>query len=179
VKPEAVVRRCDTGDFEDVLGVINDGAVAYKGEIPADCWKDPYMPATELADELAAGVVFWGCEEQGVLSAVMGLQDVQDVTLIRHAYTRTTRQHQGLGSQLLAHLTGLTDRPVLIGTWKAATWAVAFYERHGFCRVSERETRELLARYWNVPERQVQESVVLVDARWRARRHAVPAAEVT
>jgi GNAT superfamily N-acetyltransferase len=172
------VRRCDAGDFDEVLEVINDGATAYRGKIPADRWNEPYMPAAELQEELAAGVVFWGCEEDGALSAVMGLQDVGDVTLIRHAYTRTTRQHQGLGSQLLGHLTALTDRPVLIGTWKAATWAVAFYERHGFRRVTQDETRRLLARYWTVPERQVEESVVLVDARWRARQHDVPAEEI-
>ena len=124
------------------------------------------MPAAELEDELAAGVVFWGCEQDGALAAVMGSQDVRDVTLIRHAYTRTTRQHRGLGTRLLAHLTGLTERPILIGTWKAATWAIAFYERHGFRRVTDAETRELLARYWTVPERQVEASVVLVDARY-------------
>jgi GNAT superfamily N-acetyltransferase len=174
-----VIRRCGPGDVDEILDVINDGATAYRGEIPADCWREPYMPAGELDAELAAGVVFWGCEEQGVLSAVMGLQEVQDVTLVRHAYTRTTRQHQGLGGQLLAHLVRLTDRPVLIGTWKAATWAIAFYERHGFRRVSDEETRALLARYWTVPERQVQQSVVLVDARWPARRRAGSAREVS
>jgi GNAT superfamily N-acetyltransferase len=128
------------------------------------------MPADELERELAAGVVFWGCEDGGALAAVMGLQDVRDVTLIRHAYTRTASQRRGLGAALLAQLTGLTERPVLIGTWKAATWAIAFYERHGFRRVGEDETRELLAHYWTVPERQVEASVVLVDARWRGRR---------
>lgn len=167
-----MIRRCGPGDVEEILAIINDGAAAYRGKIPADCWKEPYMPASELEDELAAGVVFWGCEEQGAVSAVMGLQDVRDVTLIRHAYTRTAHQHRGLGSQLLAHLTGLTDRPILIGTWLAATWAIAFYERHGFRCVSEEETRQLLARYWTVPERQVAESVVLVDARWRAHQRA-------
>jgi GNAT superfamily N-acetyltransferase len=170
VKREAVVRRCDAADFVALLGVINDGAAAYKGRIPADCWHEPYMPAEELEHELAAGVVFWAATEERTLNAVMGLQDVGDVTLIRHAYTRTACQHRGLGTRLLTHLTGLTDRPILIGTWKAATWAIRFYERHGFRCVSDVETRELLARYWTVPERQVQESVVLVDARWHARR---------
>jgi GNAT superfamily N-acetyltransferase len=170
VKRDTGLRRCGPEDGGEILAVINDGAAAYRGHIPADRWHEPYMPAHELERELAAGVVFWGCEEDGQLSAVMGLQEVRDVTLIRHAYTRATRQHQGLGTRLLAHLMGLTRRPVLIGTWKAATWAIAFYERHGFQCVSEAETRELLARYWTVPERQVEESVVLVDARWRGRR---------
>ena len=163
------IRRCSPDDAGAILAVINDGAAAYKGKIPADCWKEPYMPAEELEQELAAGVIFWGSEDGEALAAVMGLQDVGDVTLIRHAYTRTAHQHRGLGAALLRHLTGLTGRPVLIGTWKAATWAIGFYERRGFQRVSDAETRKLLARYWTVPERQVQESVVLVDARWRAR----------
>lgn len=124
------------------------------------------MPAAELEEELAAGVVFWACEERGELVAVMGLQDVRDVTLIRHAYTRTTYQHRGLGSALLEHLRGQTSRPILIGTWKAATWAIRFYQRHGFHLVTEAEKRTLLQRYWTVPERQIQESVVLADARW-------------
>jgi GNAT superfamily N-acetyltransferase len=149
-----------------VLAVINDGAAAYEGKIPADCWHEPYMPAAELEEELAAAVVFWGCEDGGELVAVMGLQDVADVTLIRHAYTRTSHQGRGLGSALLEHLRGKTSRPILIGTWKAATWAIRFYERHGFRLVSEAEKRALLQRYWTVPERQIQESVVLADARW-------------
>lgn len=155
-----------------MLGVINDGAAAYRGKIPADRWHEPYMPAGELEDELAAGVAFWAYEEDGAPVAVMGLQDVGDVTLVRHAYTRTDRQGRGLGSALLKHLLGQTGRPVLIGTWKAAAWAIRFYERHGFRRVTDAETRELLARYWVVPERQAEESVVLVDARWRARQDA-------
>jgi GNAT superfamily N-acetyltransferase len=146
--------------------IINDGASAYRGKIPADCWKEPYMPAAELEEEMAAGVVFWGCEEAGKLMAVMGLQDAADVTLIRHAYTRTSHQGCGLGSALLRHLRAQTTRPVLIGTWKAATWAIRFYEGHGFRLVSEAEKRSLLQRYWTVPERQIQESVVLADARW-------------
>jgi GNAT superfamily N-acetyltransferase len=169
-----VIRHCGPDDVDEILTVINDGAGAYRGKIPADRWHEPYMSAQELAREIAAGVRFWGCDERGALAAVMGVQDVRDVTLIRHAYTRTTHQHQGLGTRLLVHLTGLTDRPVLIGTWKAATWAIAFYERHGFRCVSEAETRELLARYWTVPPRQVEESVVLVDAHWRGLRGAEP-----
>ncbi|MBI2073929.1 MAG: GNAT family N-acetyltransferase [Gemmatimonadetes bacterium] len=164
-----MVRRCEPADFASVLAVINDGARAYKGKIPADCWKEPYMPAAELQEELAAGVVFSACTQGQEIVAVMGLQDVADVTLIRHAYTRTTHQHHGYGSALLEQLRAQTQRPILIGTWKAATWAVRFYERHGFRLVSEAEKRVLLRRYWTVPGRQIQESVVLVDDRWRAR----------
>ena len=164
-----MIRRCEPGDFAAVLAVINDGAAAYQGKTPADCWTLPYMPAAELEAELAAGVVFWACTQGEEITAVMGLQDVADVTLIRHAYTRTAHQHRGLGSALLEHLRGRTQRPILIGTWRAATWAVRFYERHGFRLVSEAEKRVLLQRYWTVPERQIQESVVLADDRWRAR----------
>jgi len=163
-----MIRRCDAGDFDALCAVINDGAEAYRGKIPADCWNEPYMPAAELEGELAAGVVFWAYVQDQEIVAVMGLQDVADVTLVRHAYTRTAHQHRGLGSALLDHLRAQTPRPILIGTWKAATWAVRFYERHGFHLVSEAEKRVLLQRYWTVGERQIQESVVLVDDRWRA-----------
>ncbi|HLB35962.1 MAG TPA: GNAT family N-acetyltransferase [Gemmatimonadales bacterium] len=163
-----MIRRCDAGDFDALCAVINDGAEAYRGKIPADCWNEPYMPAAELEAELAAGVVFWAYVQDQEIVAVMGLQDVADVTLVRHAYTRTAHQHRGLGSALLDHLRAQTPRPILIGTWKAATWAVRFYERHGFHLVSEAEKRVLLQRYWTVGERQIQESVVLVDDRWRA-----------
>ncbi len=161
-----VIRPCGPADFADLLAVINDGAAAYRGKIPADRWKEPYMPAAELEEEIAAGVMFWACREDGEIVAVMGLQDVGDVTLIRHAYTRTSHQGRGLGSALLRHLRARTTRPVLIGTWKAATWAIRFYQRHGFRLVSEADKRSLLQRYWTVPERQIQESVVLADARW-------------
>ncbi len=159
-----MIRRCGPEDFETILAVINDGAQAYRGKIPADCWKEPYMPAAELEQEIATGVVFWAHEEGGTIAAVMGLQDVADVTLIRHAYTRTEYQHRGLGSALLEHLRGQTKRPILIGTWKAATWAARFYQRQGFHLVSDEEKRRLLQRYWTVPERQITESVVLADA---------------
>jgi GNAT superfamily N-acetyltransferase len=163
-----MIRRCGAGDVDTILAVINDGAEAYRGKIPGDRWNEPYMPAAELEDELAAGVVFWAYVQDQEITAVMGLQEVQDVTLVRHAYTRTAHQGRGLGSALLDQLRAQTARPMLIGTWKAATWAVRFYEHHGFRLVSEEEKRTLLKRYWTVPERQIQESVVLADDRWRA-----------
>ena len=144
--------------------VINDGARAYRGVIPADCWSEPYMPAAELRDEIAAGVRFWGYFDGDRLAAVMGIQDVKDVALIRHAYTRTAGQGKGLGGRLLAHLAGHSDRPILIGTWMAATWAIRFYAARGFELVTPAEKERLLKRYWTVSERQIAESVVLRSA---------------
>ena len=149
------------GDFGQILEIVNDAATAYRGVIPADRWHDPYMPAQELRAEMAAGVVFWGCEEEGKLLGVMGLQYVQDVALIRHAYTRTAARGRGIGGALLEHLKREAKAPLLVGTWKAATWAVRFYEKRGFVLAGEAEKRRLLERYWSIPERQVEESVVL------------------
>lgn len=149
-----------------MYAVINDAAQAYKGVIPADRWKEPYMLLRELRREIAAGVLFSGYEEAGELMGVMGIQQVREVTLIRHAYVRTARRNQGIGAQLLTHLRRRTTRPFLIGTWTAAAWAVRFYERHGFRRVTPAEKNRLLRRYWDVPERQIETSVVLADERW-------------
>jgi GNAT superfamily N-acetyltransferase len=158
-----MIRPCTDADFEAIYEIVNDAAQAYKSVIPADRWHEPYMPKEQLRSEIDAGVVFWGYEEDGVLAAVMGIQEVQDVTLIRHAYTRTERRGQGLGSTLLTHLRGLTDRPVLIGTWADASWAIRFYEKHGFHCVTQQEKTRLLQKYWNIPARQVEISVVLVE----------------
>ncbi len=164
-----MIRPCETDDLETIYEIVNDAAQAYKGIIPADRWHEPYMGREELQHEIDAGVQFWGYEEdasdtEGVaLIGVMGIQDVQDVTLIRHAYVRTARQGQGIGGQLLAHLRALTERPVLIGTWAAATRAIRFYEKHGFRLVGEEEKNPLLEKYWSIPERQVETSVVLAE----------------
>ena len=132
-----------------------------------DRWHEPYMPREELRHEIAEGVSFWGYEQDGALAGVMGLQDVADVTLIRHAYVRTKLRKQGIGGKLLRHLCGLTSRPMLVGTWAAAEWAIRFYEQYGFQLVSPEEKDLLLRRYWSVPERQIETSVVLADERWR------------
>ncbi len=161
-----MIRRCDMRDFALIWAIINDGAQAYRGTIPADRWTEPYMSREKLQHEIDDGVVFWGYQEGGDLMGVMGLQPVPDVTLIRHAYVRTSSQKKGVGSQLLAHLRKLTKDPVLIGTWADAIWAIRFYERHGFRRVSAEEKDRLLKRYWNIPERQVETSVVLADSQW-------------
>jgi GNAT superfamily N-acetyltransferase len=163
------IRRCDHNDFEAVWEIVNDGARAYQGVIPADRWKEPYMSKAELHEEIDHGVTFWGYEESGTLEGVMGLQAVQDVTLIRHAYVRTGRQKQGIGATLLSHLETLASTPVLIGTWADAVWAIRFYEKHGFQVVRPDQKGQLLRRYWNVPERQIDTSVVLADRRWRER----------
>lgn len=167
-----MIRRCAAGDFDRILAIINDAAQAYRGVIPDDRWKDPYMPAGELAKEIAAGIDFDGYEIEGAgLVGVMGIQPVEDVTLIRHAYVATAYRRSGIGSALLEGLLARRDRPVLIGTWAAAGWAIAFYRRYGFETVPEPEKTRLLQRYWTVPERQIETSVVLADSRWRSRAH--------
>ena len=157
------IRPCSDVDREAMVAVINSAAKAYAGVIPADRYHEPYMPLGELLGETAAGVRFWGLFEGagGELTGVMGIQDVDDVTLIRHAYVLPERQRDGVGGRLLVHLMRLAERTLLVGTWAAAWWAVAFYERHGFTLVTPAEKDRLLRRYWSIPERQVETSVVL------------------
>jgi GNAT superfamily N-acetyltransferase len=156
------LRECAATDVSGVLSVIGAASVAYRGVIPADRYHEPYMRPDELRHEIDAGVRFWGCFAGDELVGVMGIQDVDDVTLIRHAYVLPAWQRHGVGSRLVAHMTGLSGRPFLVGTWAAATWAIHFYERHGFALVSQEEKDRLLRRYWEIPERQVETSVVLV-----------------
>ena len=157
----APIRPCAGADFDAMYAVVNAAATAYAGVIPGDRYHVPYMPAEELRGEIAAGVRFWGWHDPEGLSGVMGIQDVGDVTLIRHAYVRPERQGTGIGSRLLAHLLSLPHQPLLVGTWADATWAVRFYERHGFRLVTQQEKDRLLRRYWSIPDRQVDTSVVL------------------
>jgi len=152
-----------------MLVIINDAAQAYRGIIPDDCCHDPYMRLEELGAEIRDGVEFWGVEERGELVAVGGLQDRGDVALIRHAYVRTAQRNRGLGSRLLRHLHGLTDKPILVGTWTAASWAIGFYEKNGYVVLSREETDRLLRRYWTLPERQITTSTVLRSHRSCAR----------
>ena len=161
-----MIRPCEDSEFESIYEIINDAAQAYRGIIPEDRWKEPYMPREELRHEMDEGVVFWGYEEDGELLGVMGIQDVKDVTLMRHAYVRTARRSQGIGRKILAVLREKTTRPVLIGTWAAANWAVSFYEKRGFRLVTPGEKDRLLKKYWSIPERQVETSVVLAEPRW-------------
>ncbi len=162
-----MIRVCEQQDFDAIWTIINEASEAYRGVIPPDRLRNPYMSRDELLHEIEAGVTFWGYTDEGELSGVMGIQDVHDVTLIRHAYVRMLSQKRGIGALLLAHLRELTARPVLIGTWADAEWAIRFYRRHGFEKVSHAEKERLLRRYWDIPERQIETSVVLADARWR------------
>ena len=157
-----MIRPCTISDVPNIFAIVNDAAQAYKGVIPADRWHEPYMPLKELTKEIAQGVKFWGSEEDGQLIGVMGAQPVRDVTLIRHAYVRTKMRNCGIGGKLLAHLLGQTHGKILVGTWKAAGWAVRFYEKHGFQLVGEEEKNRLLKTYWSIPGRQIETSVVLV-----------------
>ena len=161
-----MIRLCEASDLHAIYAIINDAAQAYKGVIPEDRWHDPYMSLEELEREIAQGVGFWGCEEGGELIGVIGLQHVQDVSLIRHAYVRTGRQRQGVSTRLLAHLRTLTAHPMLVGTWADAVWAIRFYQKHGFRLVCPEEKDRLLRKYWSIPERQVETSMVLADERW-------------
>jgi GNAT superfamily N-acetyltransferase len=153
-----MIRKCNASDFETVYEIVNDGAQAYKGVIPADRLREPYMDKDELTHEIDAGVEFWGYEETGELLGVMGIQHVLDVTLIRHAYVRTARQNKGIGGKLL--------RPILIGTWADASWAIRFYEKHGFRVVTVEEKNRLLKKYWSIPDRQIETSVVMAEENW-------------
>ncbi len=188
------IRRSTHGDFEVILSIVNDAAQAYKGVIPDGCWKEPYMPREELHREVESGVEFWLCEEEAAAATgarqngnrpaggrfevlgVMGIQHLRGppaVGLIRHAYVKPARQNQGVGSLLLEHIRRLeTSRPLLVGTWKSARWAIGFYEKHGFSLVAPVEKKdELLMKYWSVPKRQMEESAVLADERWTMVRH--------
>jgi len=157
------IRPCDASEAPHILSIINDAAQAYQDTIPADRWHDPYMSLDELKGQIGQGVAFWGCESQGSLAGVMGIQDRGEVTLIRHAYVKTELRRSGIGAKLLKHLETLTAKPVLIGTWRAATWAIRFYEKRGFRLTGHQEKERLLRRYWSIPERQIEESVVLSD----------------
>jgi GNAT superfamily N-acetyltransferase len=155
------IRPCRDNDRAAILAIVNAAAEAYRGVIPNDRWHEPYMPRDELDREIAAGVSFWGYEEGGRLGGVMGLQSVRDVDLIRHAYVLPSSQRRGIGSALLEHLRQASTRPMLVGTWEAADWAIRFYRRHGFELVTPARKVVLLKTYWNVPDRQIEVSVVL------------------
>jgi len=161
-----MIRRLCDEDFQTIFAIVNDAADAYRGKIPLDCWKTPYMSTLELKEEIEAGVEFYGITLNGSLAAVMGIQPVGDVTLIRHAYTLTSYQRRGLGEQLLNHLLGLAKtQRILVGTWETSPWAIRFYQKHGFVLQSREETNKLLKKYWHITERQIETSVVLEQ--WR------------
>ncbi len=160
------IRRSAESDFPAILRIINEAAQAYRGIIPDDRWHEPYMSAAELETEIDAGVKFWVAEHEGQVAGVMGIQDKGDVALVRHAYVSTSVQRSGVGTRLLRHLEAMTDKPVLIGTWADARWAIDFYVRNGFEVVPVIEKERLLRTYWSIPQRQIETSVVLADRRW-------------
>jgi GNAT superfamily N-acetyltransferase len=163
----ARIRRCRANERERIFTIVNEAARAYREAIPADRWHEPYMPLAQLDREIADGVTFWGYEVNGELVGVMGIQNVRDVDLIRHAYVLSGQQGRGVGSALIDHLKQIAMRPMLVGTWADATWAIRFYERHGFKLVSGAEKDRLLRKYWSIPERQIETSVVLADDGFR------------
>jgi N-acetylglutamate synthase-like GNAT family acetyltransferase len=165
----ARIRKFRNSDLGAMLDIVNSAAHAYRGLIPADRWHEPYMPAQELEQEIADGVVFW-VEEDGRLQGMMGIQDKGDVALVRHAYVAPAMQKKGVGTRLLRHVQSLAAKPMLIGTWTAATWAIDFYRRNGFTVVSDGQKDLLLRKYWTIPERQIETSVVLADQRWTKAR---------
>jgi GNAT superfamily N-acetyltransferase len=157
------IRICRDEESAAILAIVNAAAEAYRGVIPEDRWHEPYMDSAELESEIASGVVFWGYEDEGALIGVMGIQPVDDVDLIRHAYVLPGSQGRGIGRALLVHLRGLSERRILIGTWAAAEWAIRFYQRNGFELVSTERKTALLKTYWTIPDRQIETSVVLAD----------------
>ena len=161
-----MIRKSVDADVPAILAIINDAAQAYRGVIPADQWHEPYMPLDHLESEISKGVVFWVAEEDGRLLGVMGIQDKGDVALVRHAYVASSLQRSGVGTKLLRHVEGLVDKPILIGTWAAAAWAIDFYRRNGFSVVPNEHKDQLLRTYWSIPARQIETSVVLADRRW-------------
>lgn len=164
-----MIAKCEQKDFKDIYEIINDAAFAYKGIIPADRWHEPYMTEEELKKQIAEGVQFWCYVEDERIIGVMGIQFKEDVTLIRHAYVRTSERKKGIGSRLLQHLNTIAATPVLIGTWADAKWAIDFYQKHGFRLLSQEEKNNLLCKYWTIPDRQIETSVVLASSDWSSK----------
>jgi N-acetylglutamate synthase-like GNAT family acetyltransferase len=162
-----MISMCSQNDFNEIYEIINDAASAYRGIIPADRWHDPYMTKEELKKQIDEAVEFWNYKEDKTIQGVMGIQFKGDATLIRHAYVRTTERNKGIGGKLLNHLLQKSTTPVLIGTWAAATWAIEFYQKHGFRLLPNDEKNNLLRKYWNIPDRQRETSVVLTSADWK------------
>lgn len=163
-----MIRLCEYLDKAVIYQIINDAAQAYEGVIPYDMYHEPYMTMEELNHEMNEGVMFWGLEENNELLGVMGIQDKGEVSLIRHFYVKTSQRKGGIGTKLLNHLINLTDKPILIGTWESAEWAINFYLKNGFKLIPHEEKEELLHRFWNVSERQIKTSVVLCDSKWKS-----------
>src|SRR5687768_13555076 len=146
-----IIRQSVDADFDAMRAIVNAAALAYREVIPADRWHDPYMSAEDLRKEIAGGVAFWVAEEDGRVSGVMGIQDKGEVALVRHAYVAPATQRSGVGTRLLRHVEGLAAKPILIGTWASASWAIEFYQRNGFTVVPAGDKDRLLQTYWSIP----------------------------
>jgi GNAT superfamily N-acetyltransferase len=154
-----MIRKCQADDAQRMYFIINEAAKAYNGVIPADRYHQPYMPMSELEEEMKR-MTFFGWEANWELVGVMGIEPIKDVTLIRHAYVLPRWQRQGIASKLLNHLKSLvTTSRLLVGTWVDVHWAIAFYQKHGFNLLPDKD--ELLKSYWDIPQRQIETSVVL------------------
>ena len=162
-----MISKCEQKDLNDIYEIINDAATAYRNIIPADRWHEPYRTGEELKKQINEGVQFWKYSEDGKILGVMGIQYKGEVTLIRHAYVRTTERNKGIGGKLLHHLLSQSTTPVLIGTWADASWAISFYQKHGFRLLPKHEKNRLLLKYWTIPSRQVETSVVLASPDWK------------
>lgn len=161
-----MIFKCNQEDLHVICDIINDASIAYKGVIPEDRWHEPYIPEDELRTQLADGVEFWGFKVEGRVLGVMGIQYKGEVTLIRHAYVRTSERSQGIGGKLLTHLNSMATTPILIGTWEDAKWAINFYLKNGFRLLEREEINILLPKYWKIPSRQVETSVILASSNW-------------
>lgn len=164
-----MIRECKDEDFDEIFNIINDAAIAYKGVIPDDRWHEPYMTKEELREQIDDGVRFSCYVDRDEMIGVMGIQDKSEVELIRHAYVRTARRSGGVGTLLLNAFMKHSRKPILIGTWNAAYWAIGFYQKNGFCLVDEAEKNRLLKKYWKIPDRQIKTSVVLVQEKYNDR----------
>jgi len=169
-----MISRCEPKDFKEIYDIINDSASVYRGVIPEDRWHDPYMPEQELRKQIEEGVEFWCYKENETILAVMGIQFKGDVTLIRHAYVRSAHKSKGIGGKLLEHLESIAETPVLIGTWADAEWAIRFYQKHGYRLLSSDEKNSLLRKYWSIPERQADTSVVLANSHYQNNQTSNP-----
>jgi N-acetylglutamate synthase-like GNAT family acetyltransferase len=161
-----MIRMAVEEDTIVILSIINDAAQAYKGVIPNDRWHEPYMDMEELKAQIKDGIIFWCYEDSDEIIGVMGLQNKDDVSLIRHAYVKTVQRNSGIGTKLLSYLCRSTKKPILIGTWETAVWAINFYKKNGFVLVDTDTKTMLLKKYWDIPERQIETSVVLADDKW-------------
>ena len=157
-----MIKECTKKNISNILHVINDASLKYKGIIPNDCWHEPYMTKQKLINEFANGVRMFGYNRDNTLIGVMGIQELKDVTLIRHAYILTLHQGMGIGKSLLQHLFKIKKSScLLVGTWRDASWAIQFYKRFGFVLHTKTQTTQLLKKYWNLPSKQIENSVVL------------------